>query len=247
MRAADALGLAGAAAAVVAAAVHAAPTVGSFRPIGTRLTPGLSGVGRAGHVALTFDDGPDPTSTPLILRELDRLGWTATFFMLGEMAGRAPGLAQEVAAAGHEVAVHGFEHRNMLRRLPGSVRDDIARARVTVAEASGTVPRWFRPPYGLTPAGAVRSASRLGLRTVLWTAWGYDWAEDATAESVVARVVGGRLDGGTILLHDSDCTSSPGSWRSTLGALPRLADELAARGLAVGPLLDHDVRGVVRS
>ena len=58
---------------------------------------------------------------------------------------------------------------------------------------------------------------------------------------MVADVCKGRLDGGTVLLHDSDCTSYPGSWRSTLGALPILADELAGRALEVGPLAEHGV------
>src|SRR5262249_33711165 len=105
MRALVATGLVGAGAAAATAAGRRAPTVGSFRPVATRLTPALAGMGREGHVALTFDDGPDPASTPRILEALDGLGWTATFFMLGEMVRRAPSLAGEVAAAGHEVAV----------------------------------------------------------------------------------------------------------------------------------------------
>ena len=80
-----------------------------------RASPG-SGV--PGHVALTFDDGPDPASTPKFLEALDDLGWHATFFMLGDMARRSPGLAAEVAAAGHEVAVHGDRHRSQLRLTP---------------------------------------------------------------------------------------------------------------------------------
>jgi hypothetical protein len=58
---------------------------------------------------------------------------------------------------------------------------------------------------------------------------------------VFADVTRRYLDGGTVLLHDSDCTSYPGSWRSALGALPRLADECAARSLTVGPVGDHGI------
>ena len=70
----------------------------------------------------TFDDGPDPQSTPEFLAVLDELGWRATFFMLGDMVRRSPSIAREVAAAGHEVAVHGDLHRNMLWRTPGRDR-----------------------------------------------------------------------------------------------------------------------------
>jgi peptidoglycan/xylan/chitin deacetylase (PgdA/CDA1 family) len=194
-------------------------------------------------VALTFDDGPDRESTPAFLEALDRLGWRATFFMLGSMVARAPGLAAEVAAAGHEIAVHGYDHRSQLFRLPGAVARDLGRAVDTVASRTGRRPVWFRPPYGTLSAGGVVAARREGLRTVLWSTWGRDWRAEATPETVVADVGRQLGPGGTVLLHDSDCTSAPGAWRSALGALPRLADLFAARGLAVGPLGEHGVPG----
>jgi len=221
------------------AVVHAGPALAGVSPFGIRFTPRLVGRGRAGHVAITFDDGPDPASTPAVLDALDRLGWRATFFMLGTMATRAPGLVADVAAAGHEIAVHGFEHRNMLRRMPGAARADIRRCRDLLAEKAGAAPVWFRPPYGILSYGALRGAREAGLTTVLWTTWGRDWRREATPETVVHDVLRRYVDGGTVLLHDSDCESYPGSWRATVGALPRLADELAARGLEAGALGDH--------
>jgi drug/metabolite transporter (DMT)-like permease len=148
------------------------------------VVPALHGRGRSGHVALTFDDGPDPTSTPAFLAELDRLGWSATFFMLGTMARKAPGLVAEVAAAGHEIAVHGDEHRNMLRRSPWSARADIRRCRDTLAELAGCEPAFFRPPFGTCAFGAFWGARSAGLTTVLWTNWGRDWRGDASPEIV---------------------------------------------------------------
>jgi hypothetical protein len=79
------------------------------------------------------------------------------------------------------------------------------------------------------------------VRTVLWTAWGRDWTATATPGSVTAEVARGLRPGGTVLLHDSDCTSAPGAWRSALGALPRLAELFAAHHLTIGPLGDHGV------
>jgi peptidoglycan/xylan/chitin deacetylase (PgdA/CDA1 family) len=206
-----------------------------------RFTPALVGRGQPDHVAVTFDDGPDPESTPAFLAELDRLGWRATFFMLGTMARRAPTLVAEVAAAGHEVAVHGDEHRNMLRRFPGAAADDVRRCRDTLAELTGTEPRWFRPPFGVLSFGALRGAKRAGLTTVLWTTWGRDWRKEATPDTVTADVLRRYVAGGTVLLHDSDCESYPLSWHSTLGALPKLADEFAARHLRVGPVGEHGI------
>jgi peptidoglycan/xylan/chitin deacetylase (PgdA/CDA1 family) len=193
-------------------------------------------------VALTFDDGPDQLSTPAFLDQLDRLGWQATFFLLGAMVRQAPGLAAELAARGHELAVHGDEHRSHLHRSPAAIRDDVARARDSIAEAAGVTPRWFRPPYGALSAGSLTAAHQLGLRPVLWTTWGRDWRTEATPATVVADIAGGLLPGATVLLHDSDCTSAPESWRSTVGALAPLADLFSSRGLTVGPLGEHGLR-----
>jgi peptidoglycan/xylan/chitin deacetylase (PgdA/CDA1 family) len=231
------VGIAGAA----AFAANSAPSLVALSWLGRHVSPNLAGVGIPGHVALTFDDGPDDASTPKFLETLDELGLRATFFMLGDMARRAPGLAADVAAAGHEVAVHGDQHRSQLRLAPGTVADDIARARDAVADATGVQPLWFRPPYGTLSLSGLLAARRSGLRTVLWTAWGRDWRAEATPESVVDDVLDGFVDGGTVLLHDSDCTSAPRSWQATLGALPALASELDARSLRVGPVGEHGI------
>lgn len=203
------------------------------------MLPRLSGVGRDDHVALTFDDGPDPQSTPAFLEALDRLGWKATFFLLGSQVARDPGLAAEVVARGHELGVHGFQHSNHLRRSLRWTTDDLRRAVETIGQATGVAPGWFRPPYGALAASSLVAAHRAGLPTVLWTTWGRDWRAEATPDTVLADLATTWYRGATVLLHDSDVTSAPGSWRAALGALPTLAERWAAAGVAVGPLADH--------
>jgi peptidoglycan/xylan/chitin deacetylase (PgdA/CDA1 family) len=225
--------------AALAVAAHAAPALASIAPLRRRLLPGLSGMGQSDHVALTFDDGPDPRSTPAFLDLLRAHRVQATFFLLGEMLSRAPELGAELVAAGHEVAVHGWQHRCLLARGPRSTYDDLARARDLIAAVTGRQPRWFRPPYGVLTTSALNAARRLDLTPVLWTAWGRDWEARATPESVLATVTGRLRGGGTVLLHDSDCTSTPDSWRRTLAALPELIDGVRARQLRIGPLSEH--------
>jgi len=223
--------------ALAAGLAHALPGAVGLGPLRVRLFPRLAGLGRPGHVALTFDDGPDPLSTPRFLDELDRLGWRATFFMLGDMARKAPSLAAEVARRGHEVAVHGDVHRSHLLRRPGEVAADLARATDTIAEATGRRPVWLRPPYGAVSAGTLKAARALSLRLVLWSGWGRDWRSAATPASVAAEVLADLRPGATILLHDSDCTSAPGCWHAALGALEEL--RRCRQDLDFGPLGDH--------
>lgn len=228
-----------AAALPVLACAHAAPVVSTFGPLRNRYARGLAGVGRGDHVALTLDDGPDPASTPAFLRLLASRELHATFFLLGSMAAAAPDLVKEIDAAGHEIGVHGWEHRPLVLRGPRATYRDLARARDLIGDLTGRQPRLFRPPYGVMSTAAHVSARRLGMRPVLWTCWGEDWRRGATPASVYETVTRDLRGGGTILLHDSDCTSTPGSWHTTLSTLPALLDHCDRRGLAIGPLRDH--------
>ncbi|SEG92336.1 Peptidoglycan/xylan/chitin deacetylase, PgdA/CDA1 family [Thermomonospora echinospora] len=222
------------------ALAHAGPAA-TWLPSVRRRLPALAGVGRPDHVALTFDDGPDPHSTPRFLDALARSGRQATFFVLGEMLHRHPEQARRLTAAGHELGVHGWRHHNALVTAPGRVTADLRRAVGLVTALTGARPVWYRPPYGVLSAEALLAARALGLRPVLWTAWGRDWTAEATPASVLAALRPDLRGGATVLLHDSDCTSSPGSWRSALGALPDLIGQCRAIGLDVGPLRDHGV------
>ena len=221
------------------AVAHGGPGITAIGPVRKALFPRLSGRGAADHVALTFDDGPDPESTPGFIELLGGRPARATFFLLGSMAARAPRLAAEIPLAGHEVGVHGWDHRHLTLRGPRATRDDIARAVDAVAAATGTAPRLYRPPYGVLNGAALVAVRQLGLTPVLWGSRGREWSRGATPESVYAALTRGLRGGCTVLLHDSDCTSPPGSARAALGALPMLLDECERRGLRVGPLGEH--------
>jgi peptidoglycan/xylan/chitin deacetylase (PgdA/CDA1 family) len=192
-------------------------------------------IGSERSVALTFDDGPHPEGTPAVLEALGRAGARATFFLVGEQVARHPTLAAELAAAGHGIAVHGYRHRNQLRLAPGMVEADTERARAAIADATGVEPALYRPAYGIFSAGGLRVVRRSRLEPLLWSRWGRDWAEGATAESITEKLTGDLEAGDVLLLHDADHYSVPGSWRATAEALPRILDELARRGLRTVP------------
>ncbi len=230
------LGAAGA----VGAAANLAPSLTRSPPVRQWL-PRLNGDGDRGRVALTFDDGPDPVSTPEFLRCLDRLEVTATFFLLGSMVASHPAVARDLVAGGHEVAVHGWDHRSLALRGPVSTRRQVVDGAAVVAERTGQVPRWWRPPYGMLTVAGLLAARQAGLTPVLWGSWGKDWTAHASPTSVLANLEAGRRPGVTVLLHDSSCTSVPGSWRSALGALPELVRRCRDDGLEVGPLRAHGI------
>ncbi|PZT70074.1 polysaccharide deacetylase family protein [Streptomyces sp. SW4] len=225
------------------ALAHVGPAATWLPGVRRRWFPALSGQGRAGHVALTFDDGPDPASTPHFLDALDELGVRATFFVLGENVARHPAVARDTVRRGHELAVHGWRHDRPWRPAPARDLRELRRAARTVTEAAGSPPYWYRPPYGILTAGRWAAARRTGLRPVLWTAWGEDWTARATPASVRERVRADLRGGGTVLLHDTDHAAAPGCWRSALGALTEIVGDCREAGLTVGPLADHGVGG----
>ncbi|WP_018218401.1 polysaccharide deacetylase family protein [Salinispora vitiensis] len=232
--------LTGTAVAVAGGAVgHALPAVTASGVLRRRYWPRLAGVGAAGRIALTFDDGPRRASTVRFLRALERADVRATFFLLGTLLDRDPGLGREMAAAGHELAVHGWEHRNLLCRSPAATYADIARTRDAVAAVTGAAPLWYRPPYGVLTISALLACRRLGLTPRLWTAWGRDWDATRSPAAIWETIVKDLDGGGTLLLHDSDHASSPGAWRGALAVLPRLVSWAQGRELTIGTLGAH--------
>jgi peptidoglycan/xylan/chitin deacetylase (PgdA/CDA1 family) len=221
------------------AVAHSGPGVTALRAVRMSLFPLLSGQVQSDHVALTFDDGPDPASTPLFIKLLADRGVRATFFLLGSQVSKAPRLAADIADGGHEIGVHGWRHRYLPLRGPIATYDDLASAKEIIAATTGVDPWLFRPPYGVLSTAALISAHRLGLTPVLWTVWGREWVPGSTAETVYETLSRDLSGGATVLLHDSDATSQPGSWRAALGALPKLLDQCDRRGLRVGPLGEH--------
>jgi peptidoglycan/xylan/chitin deacetylase (PgdA/CDA1 family) len=224
-----AAGLAGAAAWSAPAAAPVVPAIaGAFR-IPRRLA-------EARGVALTFDDGPHPQGTPAVLDALAAARAPATFFLVGEQVERFPSLAAEIAAAGHEIAIHGYRHRLLLRRSPGALAGDYDRALSVIAEATGTMPDLYRPPYGVFSSAALRLVRARGWRPLLWSLWGRDWGANETAAAISRRATDGLRAGDVVLLHDADHYSAPGSWRRTAAALPSILEAVGALGEACVPV-----------
>jgi peptidoglycan/xylan/chitin deacetylase (PgdA/CDA1 family) len=155
----------------------------------------------APHVVLTFDDGPEPGGTDRVLSALADAGATATFFVLLTRVRRHGALLDEILAAGHEVALHGIDHR----ALPDLPRGEAARrlraGRAELEDRTGRSLRWYRPPYGRLTPRTWRAVRGAGLLPVLWGPTTWDWRDVPQAERV-AKAQEGVAAGAVVLAHD---------------------------------------------
>ena len=165
-----------------------------------------------------------------MLAELDRAQAKAVFFVVGEQVARYPAIAQEIANAGHEVALHGFRHQTRRQWLQRTLQHDTRRGLERVAEATGTTPRLYRPPYGAFSFSGLRCIHSLGLQPLLWSRWGRDWEGGATPSSIAMRATSDARAGDVVLLHDADSYSVEGSWWRTAAALPAVLEAALATG-----------------
>ncbi len=229
---------------VAAALAHIGPAATWLPELRRRRFPGLAGQGPPRpHQPSPSTTARIRASTPHFLDVLDALG-RATFFVLGENV-TPPGDGTRTGPAGARTRRPRLVARPPLAAVAGAGRARADACRPRGGRGRRTrVPRWYRPPYGILTSGRWAAARRAGTRPVLWTAWGKDWRQDATPASVRATVAADLRGGGTILLHDTDHVSAPGSWRAALGALPRhRARDCREAGWAVGPPGEHGVIG----
>ena len=220
----------GVVAGVLGAAVWAVPAPAPVVPAFARAFKIPLRLSHTEGVAITFDDGPHPQGTPAVLEVLARAGATGTFFLVGEQVERFPALAAEIAAAGHEIALHGYRHTLLLRRSPRGLADDLDRAAAVIEEATGRAPAVYRPPYGVFSSHALRLVRLRGWEPLLWSHWGHDWGANDLPGRIVERATAGLERGDVVLLHDADHYGAPGSWRQTVAALPSILDAVAAIG-----------------
>ncbi|MFG2623250.1 bifunctional polysaccharide deacetylase/glycosyltransferase family 2 protein [Streptomyces sp. NPDC048507] len=203
----------------------------------TRTGPPVSLSVRPGTVALTFDDGPDPTWTPQILRVLAEKRVPATFFVVGRQVAEHPELVRAQTAAGHEVGLHTFTHADLATAPVWRTRLELAASRAVLAGAIGRHTTLLRPPYSSMPDAvnnrdwhAALRTGALGYLTVLSTQDGLDWEAHHT-EDIVHGAVPHDGRGAVVLLHDGG-----GDRSRTVAALGQLIDELKARGYRFAPL-----------
>ncbi len=187
-------------------------------------------------VALTFDDGPDPAVTPLVLDLLAEAGATASFFCIGQRAIRHPALLRRIVVEGHSVENHSHTHPAYFAALAGpALRGQVQAAQAALAAITGVAPRWFRAPMGIRSPLLDPVLHRAGLGLASWTRRGYDTRCRVPA-AVLSRLTGRLAPGDVLLLHDGNCARTAAGTPVVLDVLPRLLARLRDGGLAATAL-----------
>jgi peptidoglycan/xylan/chitin deacetylase (PgdA/CDA1 family) len=152
-------------------------------------------------VALTLDDGPDPEVTPALIDLLDQMSVRATFFVLTLRAEDYPQLVDALVSSGHEIALHGLDHRRVSQMNFGQAFEYLKNARDRLEQVVGRSVTMYRPPYGSQSVSSVRAARRAGLQVVVWDGDAADW-EDRPALDVAAAADQASTPGGILLFHE---------------------------------------------
>jgi peptidoglycan-N-acetylglucosamine deacetylase len=194
-------------------------------------------------IAITFDDGPDPSYTPRCLEILNAHRVHATFFLIGHKVKMYPDLARQILAQGHDVGSHTWSHQHHWMIGPLKAMREVRQANAELAAATGTIPRYFRPAYGIMNIFSYWQARRQRQHCVLWSVEGKDWEGGAGGRSAktIADTISASLESGSIvLLHDSG--GADGAPDTMLIALPEIISEAKRRGLrpvTIGEMLEN--------
>jgi len=185
---------------------------------------------------LTFDDGPHPESTPLLLDYLGEAETPATFFFLGSQAEQFPELVRATLEAGHRVGSHGWTHRSAWRTPKEETLNEFERAEALLEDLAGQSVRYVRPPYGRFTPALRRWCSKGGRRLVLWDLMPGDFltslpSREKLVDRIAGRIVSKIKPGSIVVLHEG-----ARSHKTVLPALGRTLPLLRAKGWTVAAL-----------
>jgi peptidoglycan/xylan/chitin deacetylase (PgdA/CDA1 family) len=188
-------------------------------------------------IYLTFDDGPNPATTPDLLDVLAREGVHATFFLIDRhITDETAPLVRRLFADGHAVALHSHTRGDMLM-TPGAFASMLTAHAGHIEQIAGRRPcRAFRPHAGWRSWSMYAGLKQIDHRMVGWSwmLWDWNWFRARTADSIVKRVAGRVSNGDIVVMHDGDESAPFADQRHTVDATARLIPELRAKGFTFG-------------
>lgn len=177
-------------------------------------------------IALTFDDGPDESKTPVILDLLKQYDAKATFFVVGSRVEKLPHIVKREREEGHDVGNHTFHHPSFHHISRNKALSEVDQGQASIVQATGAETRLFRPPGGSYTDSLVKISKEKGLKMILWS-WHQDtldWRKPGV-NRIVNKVLRNASNGDIVLMHDYVYKST-----QTVEALKIILPELKKRG-----------------
>ena len=169
------------------------------------LFPSLIWKMNSGSIYLTFDDGPHPQATPLVLDLLDAEQVEATFFLTGEAVARFPSLVKDIASGGHSIGVHAYHHTRKAAFSKQNTKSEIRTTEAAIRQHVELPNKLFRPPYGFFTWNSIAAAEEMGYKFIMWTVLTGDfrqWPVDKIVKNATHRLASGSI----LVFHDNELT-----------------------------------------
>ncbi len=171
-------------------------------------------------ISLTFHDGPNPNSTPQLLKILDGANIKATFFVVGKMAEKHPELIKEIYKRGHQVAGHTYNHKNLTTLSTTEIISELSKTRLLIKDIINVDTYLYTPPGGQYNSRVISEANLCGYKMALWSVFPEDHRNPSPV--IYEKVISNSRDGSVVLLHNGP--------QDTIDALPKIIEKLKARG-----------------
>lgn len=180
-------------------------------------------------IALTFDDGPDPIYTDMILDVLKEKEVNATFFLIGNKMKKYPQVTERIFNEGHCLANHTYDHINIEKQQFHKIHNSILLTEQILEGFSGKSLKIMRPPWGQVTSNEMVKLKRCGYKVVFWDVNSRDYKPNITVNEIINNVMAGVGDKKIVLFHDSDYLGIA-SRKNTALALPQIIDLLKGLG-----------------
>ncbi len=195
---------------------------GSTPEVENNLVPSASIAGGS-EIHLTFDDGPNPATTPYLLELFEEEGVKATFFVIGNQVEKHEDLLLEISKHGHTIGNHTYSHLFLPMLSRQKMEKEILTTSQRIKDVTGQQPKLFRPPFGIVDKKAHLLLQEQGMKTVYWSAFSEDWRQIGE-RSVVDRLSKYAVPGGIMIMHELEPTG-----HQTIGAARTLIRKLKDR------------------
>ncbi len=182
-------------------------------------------------IFLTFDDGPHPVATPIVLEILRTHKIKGTFFMSGLAVKKYPSLVKEVEAEKHTIGIHAFNHVRSIAFSKKTTMSEILRTQEAITQIGVHAAKIFRPPYGFFSWNTISASKELKYKLVMWTTSTGDYRRDRSDEYVWSTALTKLVPGAILVFHDNELTKS-----RIRQVLPRVIAGIQERSLGFGSI-----------